>query len=382
MGDAESRNPASARMNKRVTLITPLVPGATGNGLSMRAGVWLECLSRDFDVDVVVIPLYPADPSAPDFVRGLASTITVLQHSPGQVDGLVVLKQNDQARVEKLVEESSLVVIFRLAISSILLSDTFPPTPRILDLDDADWVREQRLGNHVLSQELYSFTTRVSGLCDIVCFAEPPQTISGIQDVGDGHAMQIPNISRGPTSIASSVGEQPTDLLFVGSLGYLPNEEGILWFISEVMPLLPGVKLTIVGTFPSPQLRALESENIRIAAHVPLVDSWYASAAAAIVPLFAGSGTRTKILEAWAHGLPVVTTTIGIEGIEETSGALIADTATSFASSCNKLLDDTIVAKQIAAAGYEIWAQKYSLPRAHHHISLAVEKALEFGNIR
>jgi glycosyltransferase involved in cell wall biosynthesis len=369
-------------MNNRVTLITPLVPSATGNGLSMRAGVWLECLSRDFDVDLVIIPIYPADPSAPDFVRGLASTITVLHHSPGHVDGVVVLNQNDQAHVEKLVKKSSLVVIFRLAISSILLSNTFPPTPRILDLDDADWVREQRLGNHALSQELYSFTTRVCALCDIVCFAEPPQTISGIQDVGDAHKVQIPNISRVPASLAPSAGEQPTDLLFVGSLGYLPNEEGILWFISEVMPLLPEVKLTIVGTFPSPQLRALESENIRIAAHVPQVDSWYASAAVAIVPLFAGSGTRTKILEAWAHGLPVVSTTVGIEGIKETGGALIADTAASFARACRRLLEDTVAAKQIAVAGNEVWAQKYSLPRAHHHISLAVKKALVLGNSR
>lgn len=369
-------------MNKRVTLITPLVPGATGNGLSMRAGVWLECLSRDFDVDLVVIPLYPADPSAPDFARGLASTISVLQHSSGQADGLVVLNQTDQARVEKLVEKCSLVVIFRLAISSILLSNTFPPTPRILDLDDADWIREHRLENHVLSQELISFTTRVSGLCDVVSFAEPPQTINGVQDVVDAHTVQIPNISRGPTSISTSEEQQPTDLLFVGSLGYLPNQEGILWFISEVMPLLPGVKLRIVGTFPSSQLRAFESEDIRIAAHVPEVDSWYASATVAIVPLFAGSGTRTKILEAWAHGVPVVSTTIGIEGIVETSGAIVADTAASFASACHKLLNDTDAAKQFAAAGHQTWAQKYSLPRAHHHISLAVEKALELGNAR
>ncbi|MDH6423395.1 glycosyltransferase family 4 protein [Aurantimicrobium minutum] len=369
-------------MNKRVTFITPLVPGSTGNGLSMRAGVWLECLAQDFDVDVVVIPIYPADPSAPDFVRRLAGTVSVFECSRGQVSGTVVLNEADQGRIEQLVQHSSLVVFFRLAISEIVRSPTFPSTPRILDLDDADWVREERLGKQLLSQELSTLTSVVSSSCDVVTFAEPPETISDVHDVVNSHIVHVPNISRGPSSPVSPARQPSTDLIFVGSLGYAPNEQGILWFISEVMPLLTEARLTIVGTFPSQQLRALESEKIRIAAHVPEVDSWYESASVAIVPLFAGSGTRTKILEAWAHELPVVSTTLGIEGIEDTRGALIADTASEFARACHRLLVDKVLAKNIAAAGYETWSHRYSLSHARHHISLAVEKALELGNTR
>jgi glycosyltransferase involved in cell wall biosynthesis len=114
---------------------------------------------------------------------------------------------------------------------------------------------------------------------------------------------------------------------------------------------------------------------VHIQANVPEVSSWYRTAHAAIVPLFAGSGTRIKILEAWAHHTPVVSTSMGIEGIS-TQGALIADSAPAFASACATLLRSPELATSLANVGHQLWQEDYSLSSFQHHISLAVDKVL------
>jgi glycosyltransferase involved in cell wall biosynthesis len=114
-------------------------------------------------------------------------------------------------------------------------------------------------------------------------------------------------------------------ILFVGSMDYHPNVEAVRYFASRVWPGLraarPELIFTVVGSNPGPQVRELaQQEGIEVTGTVPRVEPYYEEAAAVVVPLFEGGGTRLKIVEAMAAGVPVLSTRLGAEGIAVTDG--------------------------------------------------------------
>jgi sugar transferase (PEP-CTERM/EpsH1 system associated) len=147
-------------------------------------------------------------------------------------------------------------------------------------------------------------------------------------------------------------------LLFTGSMDWMPNEDGILFFTEHVMPLLrhkvPGIRLSVVGRSPTARLIALtdDHDDIIVTGRVPDVRPWLARASAAVVPLRVGGGTRLKIYEAMAMECPVISTTIGVEGLTVRPGEhlLIADDPVGLANACARLLLDEDRATRIAEA--------------------------------
>lgn len=137
------------------------------------------------------------------------------------------------------------------------------------------------------------------------------------------------------------------NILFVGSLAWKPNDQGLVWFLTNVVPLLQEAgypyNLYIVGKNPSETVKRLaqQNENITITGYVPDIDGYYARCHYMIVPLFIGSGLRVKILEAFSYGMPVVSTTTGAEGIAYTDGEdiLIGDSPEEFVAGMKKMLD-------------------------------------------
>lgn len=129
-------------------------------------------------------------------------------------------------------------------------------------------------------------------------------------------------------------------LLFVGGFHWPPNVQGVRWFIQEVLPRLraqiPGVRFSAIGKLPPQDF--LSVEGVTAPGYVDDLEPYYAQSRAFVVPLLAGGGMRVKILDAWMHGLPVVSTSIGAEGIQYTAGQdiAIADDPDEFA---RRLLD-------------------------------------------
>ncbi|MEO8437416.1 MAG: glycosyltransferase family 4 protein [Chloroflexota bacterium] len=148
------------------------------------------------------------------------------------------------------------------------------------------------------------------------------------------------------------------ELLFLGSLGYGANVDAVRHFVIDVAPLLQrsGAALTVVGSNPSPSVYRDASRAplpVTVTGYAPDLGPHYSGSRAMIVPLRHGGGTRLKILEALAWGLPVVTTSLGGAGLGLVDGrhALIADDPRAFASAVERLLDDDALWLALSRAG-------------------------------
>jgi glycosyltransferase involved in cell wall biosynthesis len=148
----------------------------------------------------------------------------------------------------------------------------------------------------------------------------------------------------------------PETLLFIGTLSYEPNIHGLEWFVTEVLPILraarPTVQLKIVGLDPTPRVSALSRDGVEVIGPVRDTLGHLCAAACSIAPLFIGGGTRIKILESLAVGCPVVSTSVGAEGLGLSSRALsIADGADAFSAALLSILEDPAAARAGARAG-------------------------------
>lgn len=155
-------------------------------------------------------------------------------------------------------------------------------------------------------------------------------------------------------------------LLFTGKMDFRPNTDAMLWFHRCVWPLVrarvPQARLYVVGKNPPPRLGPLlDDPGVTVSGYVPDILPYFGGADVYIAPLRIGGGTRLKVLEAMSAGLPLVSTTLGVEGIALVSGehALLADTPPAFAEAILSLLDDPERRKVLGAAARQFVLEYY-----------------------
>jgi glycosyltransferase involved in cell wall biosynthesis len=158
------------------------------------------------------------------------------------------------------------------------------------------------------------------------------------------------------------------NLLTMGTLYYPPNADGIRWFVGEVFPLIrskiTGATLTIIGKNPPKDFLKLaedKSNGILVTGFVPELDPYFAESALAVIPVRAGGGMRVRILEAFARAIPVVTTTVGLEGIDAQpeTDVLVADSPGDFAEAVIRLFSDETLQAQLSTNGRRLVETKY-----------------------
>jgi polysaccharide biosynthesis protein PslH len=155
-------------------------------------------------------------------------------------------------------------------------------------------------------------------------------------------------------------------VLFFGTFGYFPNHDGMLHFLRDIWPLLsashPAARLKIIGSGATPELLAFQGPRVTFTGLVDDVRPHLAGAAVTIVPLRIGGGTRLKILESMAMGRPIVSTSLGAEGIEAVNGRelLLADDPASFAREVGRVLDDGALADGLGTAARALVERRYS----------------------
>jgi len=164
---------------------------------------------------------------------------------------------------------------------------------------------------------------------------------------------------------------EPNTLLFIGSFRHAPNLQGLHWFTERVFPIIlrakPDTQLMVVGSDPPTALTMWgDHPNIRLLGSVPDVKVALQQYAVFICPVLSGSGVRVKLLEAFASGIPAVSTYVGAEGLASKTGEVceLADTPEAFADSVLRLLDNNCYRSEIAERARKMMEQKWDSRRA------------------
>ena len=196
----------------------------------------------------------------------------------------------------------------------------------------------------------------------------------------------VTGVSQIPTGVDPEYFAPPpaatpvADLIFIGSMDWIPNIDGVAYFVREILPLIrnnrPATTLAIVGRDPAPSIQALARQDprIRVTGTVPDVRPYLWGSAISIVPIRVGGGTRLKIYESMAASTAVVSTTIGAEGLEvrDPDNICIADTPGTFAARCVYLLENPARRAQQAAAARDLVVRRFSWD----HVAACFEEIL------
>lgn len=171
-------------------------------------------------------------------------------------------------------------------------------------------------------------------------------------------------------------------IIFIGSLDWRPNQDAVSYMISDILPIIrmkkPDLTLKIVGRRPPEWMSQLcKANNVELCQDVPDVRPYLIGADLSVVPLRIGGGSRLKILESFAAGRAVVSTTVGAEGIDSSIAARIADDPESFAQTVCTLLDDKSELTRMGEAGRKLVEERYSWEQSALHLERAWQEAID-----
>jgi glycosyltransferase involved in cell wall biosynthesis len=403
---------ASASGKPTLLFLSPLMPAEGGNGLAMRAGATLEALAARYEIHLLVIPLAGAAFAPSQAVREACARVLV-HPADRHVDPLFRLiagVRDPQEQLAKLLayprpslgrfatsasvrEAAALaagpayraVHVLRLYLtpfaSPYLDLGGGPDRPSChLDLDDHEVSTRRRIAGllrengdepaaRVQEWEADRYEALSAAMVprfDRVYLASPADRDLVAAAYPGVDVRVLANVIRLPRPLAPPPAAEPFTFLFVGNFDYYPNSDAARYFCAQVLPLLragaPGpFRVRFVGASPPPAVCALAGEpEVTVTGPVADVTPWYESAHAVIVPVRAGGGTRIKILEAFAHRRPIVSTAAGAEGLGVGSGRhlLVADSPADFAADCARLMRDPDLGRALADQGASFAAQR------------------------
>ncbi len=375
----------------------------TGGG-PLRSASLLEYLSRYFSVHAVVFH-QPADPDPASAIpTRLFDRLDVLELPYHAVDSISRVTRNSvrvvrsrpplvdrfsgfESDLQNLVagRQYDLAVIEHFWCAPYV--EQLRPCARfiILDLHNIESVWHRRLAGFERGARAFAlrrFATASVALerkylpaFDHLLVASPADG-QAVRQIAPGSKVTVyPNALP---EIAATTLEKKEEIVFSGNLAYAPNIQAVRFFHDQVWPTLrarwPSLKWNIIGKSKD-AIQGIVQNDARIALTGPLEDAVAAIARAqvAVVPVLAGSGTRIKILEAWAAQTAVVSTSLGAEGLEarHEDQLLIADDQVSFADDVSSLLASRDKRDRIAAAGRKFYQERFTWPvawRAIDHV--------------
>jgi glycosyltransferase involved in cell wall biosynthesis len=207
-----------------------------------------------------------------------------------------------------------------------------------------------------------------------------------VKRFGSNNAVVVPNGFEVPERPAGrvQVGRPPT-IILQGSMRYAPNADAARWLVGTIAPIIrkqvPDVQIRLVGDPDGTVMGLDDPPSVTVTGIVPSMQPELERADLAVVPLRYGSGTRVKILEGFANRIPVVSTTIGAEGLNVESGRhlLIADEPDTFAQACVRLLQDIELRKKLVDAAYSEFEEHHHWGFARDHIRDAMVETARSG---
>ena len=345
----------------RVLVIDRFVPTYDKDSGSLRMFSFLQILS-DLGYRVTFLPddLQKSEPYTGELeaigVEVMTGNLDIQKYleEKGYAFSFVVLSRPEQTY-------KYLPLIRAYAINSVVA----------YDMVDVHWLRFERAaavsGNRELGEKAKDFKSLelFNSSCSDVVF-----TVTGnekellLNEIPDLHVEVLPNIHE-VLKKARSFHER-RDIMFIGSFLHQPNEDAVLFFVKEVFPLIkkkiPDMRFFVVGSDPLESIVRLDSEAITVTGYVKDVEPYFENCRVFVAPLRYGAGMKGKIGQSMAYGLPVVTTTIGAEGIglKNEINALISDEPEEFADSVIRLYSDEELWNGISLNAVEHIESNYS----------------------
>lgn len=383
--------------------VSPALPRPTGNGLRMRAWHFLRGAADEHRVTLVAgSPSFPAEDREPrEHLEPLVERLIVLPWRAARAPELLLRRlarrlgragespidwaSPTAAHRRSLAElgrgRFDRVHVFRLYMLPVALEILGGDIAAIDTLDLDDWESETRAAigalepasasgrGGVAAARAYARVERawLPRLRRVIVCSEADR-LALVERHPGVHAIVVPNAISVPREPPPpSVGRSPV-ILFVGSLGYEPNADAVRFFARDVLPLLRGarenLRLDVVGGgAPRALVRLLDDiPGVRRLGALPSIDAAYAEAHLVVVPLRAGGGTRLKVLEAFARARTVVSTAVGVAGLDVVEGVhyVRAESPAEWAASVLGLLDAPARRAAIATAA-RLWVLDRSL---------------------
>jgi GT2 family glycosyltransferase len=238
-----------------------------------------------------------------------------------------------------------------------------PDTKIIYDMVDAHFIRLRRehelTGRGETAREAaryHKMETRLARASDVVwCASTEDKRV--VERLAPGKSIAVVPTIHAPCDRGRSF-EERKHLLFIGNMRHRPNADGLQNYLDEIHPLvrnaLQGVMLHVIGEGATAELEAYAGDDVLFHGHVRDAGAMFRECRVMVAPLRFGAGAKGKVGEALAHGLPVVTTPIGAEGMGFADGQelLIADTAAEFAEAVARVYNDRELWQQLSEAGY------------------------------
>jgi glycosyltransferase involved in cell wall biosynthesis len=345
---------------RALLLLTPVMPAAGGNGLAMRAGAHLVALAHSYDVAVVVVPVAGGSPDASWAEQHASSVALVVPRGPDEVRaGLMRLvreatwrdrlrscepfpatvTQAGLALAAQVVEAAGGMRRARvhalrayLGPLAVAVAEELAAPWATLDLDDDDEHLQESEGRIAEAQAYGRLLETFGPEFRWLSLASPEDA----ERVAARHSLPtvvVPNSVAVPHEPLGRTRRQGgrASLLFVGNMTYGPNAEAAVALVRAVLPRVRQlvdrpVQVELVGSYePGGPVEALAGDDgVAVRGQVADLEDAYACADAAVVPIERGSGTRIKLLEALAAGVPVVTTPVGAAGLGAEPGRHIA----------------------------------------------------------
>lgn len=373
----------------QILYLTNEIPDASGGGSERRAAMHLRALERLGHVTMVVPPLngrqlavigvsalHEREPTRAEDTAwrydGSRSIFKRPIHALRKLNNVNArARPSDRARFPALLA-GPFDLIFAFRLRSVVWWESIgveysPPPLRVVDFDDIESVVFEKSVSNASSLYwkwkyarelawLRKTEARAARQWDAFCQCSEID-VARMQSMTGRTAWQIPNGYDFQPLIPETSTPAPT-ILFVGTLSYFPNAQGIDWFVRNVWPAVRDamenqIKLDIVGLRPPQAILELSTRSgIRVTGDAPSVLPYYHAAQIVVAPLLAGSGTRIKLIEAAALGRAIVTTSLGCEGLGFVDGvhAEIADDPLDFARRVIALARDPARRERLAKA--------------------------------
>ena len=324
--------------------------------------------------------------SASDFVR--ASSAALLTRAGIGVLTTHLEDPEVSEILRRVLPEVEFVIVSRphVALAALpMLRELYPDTPVVFDSVDSHTLRAER--RHALeSTEDSARAIQVARLAErsileqadvaIALSLEDQAALADLCDTPPPFVL-LPNIH--PALAPASGPEQRQGLLFVGGYEHDPNVDGAIWFVSEVLPRVTAqvgeIEVILAGSKPTAEVLDLRSDSVAVPGWIEDLGPLYEGARVAIAPLRFGAGVKGKVGEALAFGLPMVSTTIGAEGMGLTPGEDIevADDPQSFADAVVRLLRDDEHWRRLSLGGREAIDRSMGLGAAERSVTTLLE---------